>query len=1096
MMLIDQSIKNPVKVSVAVVLIVLFGLLSLGSIPIQLTPNVDKQVVTVTTRWEGASPEEIERDIIEEQEEKAKVITGLVKMTSECTQGTGTLTLEFELGTDKNDALREVSDKMREVPDYPENVDEPVIEAGDPNNRDYIAWVIFSTTDPNYDVRQLQDFAEDFIKPELKRVPGVSEVNVIGGWEREAQVRYDPLKLALRGLNAAELIAALQRENRSISAGQIAEGKSDIRLRLVNRYDSIEQVEDTIISPPNSPVVYLKDVAEVVQSYKKADRIVRSKGRVVLAVNAQREPGSNVMAVMEEFRKRVKWVDESLLPTAARRFNINGEFHFNQVYDQTIYIDQAINLVTTNLWIGGVLAVLVLLLFLRQLTATMIVALSIPVSVIGTFLAMVVMGRNLNVVSLAGMAFAVGMVVDNAIVVLENIDRHRLMGKSPGKAAFDATREVWGAVLASTLTTLCVFIPILTIQEEAGQLFRDLALAICAAVTLSLIVSITVIPTASAKLMKPEKEDKGTMGRAVDQLFGLRPIAGQMAAFISYMIGKLSRGVVMRPILIVTLTVLSLAGSYLMMPPASYLPSGNRNLVFAMLFPPPGYNLEQQQRIGLRIEETVSPFFDTTIEKTGVTPPPIDFVNQYTGETGKVEVPKLDNFFFVGAPNMMFMGAISSDDQRVDPVQKLLNKAAGKIEGVFGIAIQVPLFRTARRGSGTGIEIELSGPNLSELEPVAGELFGRYRERYGQVQPTPSNFSLPGPEVVVTANHVKAKDMGLDNQALGRIVQTLGEGAIIGDYVLEGDNIDLSVKAQGVQEKNDAKWMLDIPIATPSGEIVPLSTVANIKRRTAPEMILRIEEQRAITLQVTVADMPLETAMNEIQADLDAMRESGKIPPTVRTNLTGTAAKLKNVREALLGEWTGFNKASFGSLAQSRMFLALLVTYLLMAALFESWIYPLVILFSVPLATVGGFFGLALVRVFIDPAQQLDVLTMLGFVILTGIVVNNAILIVHQTLNILQGKADVDLPSPVSHHDAIAESVKSRVRPIFMSMLTSVGGMLPLVLFPGSGSELYRGLGSVVVGGLFVSTVFTLLLVPLLLSVLFDIKLKLGRSVV
>jgi len=1100
------AINKPVTVSVGVLLIVLFGLISLGQIPIQLTPNIEKTVVSITTRWEGASPQEIEREVVQEQEEKLKGIDGLTKMFSTSQLGEGVITLEFEQGMSKEAALREASDSLREVPDYPENVDEPIVEPTNPQDRDYIAWVILSTTDENYDVRKLFDFFDERVKPELERVQGVSEVNVIGGFEQEVHVLVDPTRMAQLSVSPSQLAAALRTQNVNASAGQLAEGKLDIRVRSIGRYDRVEDIENTLLSAPGDPVVRVKDVATVELGYKEPDRFVRNKGRTVMALNAQRDVGSNVMEVMARFKDRLQYVRDNLLPAEAKEIGLDGEIVMEQVYDQTIYIDQAIALVQQNLWVGGTLAIIVLLSFLRSVRSTVIIGIAIPVSVIGTFTAMTLMGRNLNVISLAGLAFAVGMVVDNAIVVLENIDRHRKLGQPAHIAAYKGAREVWGAVLASTLTTVAVFLPVLTVQEEAGQLFRDISLAIVASVTLSLIISITVIPSAASKLLKSKndehhEDEHARAAAAHEQAQKVSPITAAMRKLlrgVSTVIYWLTGSWIARLTIVAGLTAVSLIGAYLLMPPSSYLPPGNRNLVFALMFSPPGYNLQQQASIGYRIEETVRPFWEARgdPEKEAALPEARG-MNLVTGEPYTVKPPAMENFFFVAVPGTMFMGAISDDPQRVQPHAVLLNNIIQNLPAINGFAFQRPLFQTASRGSGDALELEIAGADLDKVNEIAGRLMQKYGQQFGfgAVRPSPTNFDLPGPEIRVLRDPVKdtvAGDLGLTQTDINTAVQMLGDGAIVGDYLLDGDTIDLKVLNPSARDNGDAAYLADAPIATPAGRVVPLSTVRDVQRTVSPQQIDRVEEQRAVTLSINLpSNFPLEQATQQIESDIQQLRDENVIPSSVSTNLAGSAAKLKEVKHALLGEWTGFNVESFYALITSRMFLALVVVFMLMAALFESWVYPLVIMFSVPLATVGGFLGLRLVHTFV-PSQQLDVLTMLGFVILIGIVVNNAILIVHQALNLMRGEAEVHIDGKIvtqlEPREAIAEAVRTRVRPIFMSMMTSVGGMLPLVLFPGSGSELYRGLGSVVVGGLLISTVFTLMLVPMLLSIVFDLR--------
>ena len=1091
------SVNQPVTVTVGVILTLMAGLLAIGRLPIQLTPNVEDTIIAVETFWEGASPQEIEQEIVDKQEEKLQGIANLKSMTSTSRQSQGTIRLEFQVGTSKDDALREVSDKLREVPDYPENADEPVIEASDPENRDYIAWIVLSSTDPDLDIRTLGDFAEDRIKPVLERIAGMSEVNVLGGREREVQIRFDPIKLAARGLTPAHLVDTIRQRNLNTSAGEVAQGKRDIRIRTLGQYDALDTIENTIIKYADGAPVFVRDVADVVQTYKEPMSFVRSRGKPVVAINAQREVGSNVMEVMAAFKIKLAEINAQggLLDNAADQFELNGELSLTQVYDQTIYIDDAIALVRNNIWIGGSLAILILVLFLRSVRTVGIITLAIPISIVGAIVGMVAMGRSINVISLAGMAFAVGMVVDNAIVVLENIFRHIEMGKKPAQAAYDGAREVWGAVLASTLTTIAVFVPIILIQEEAGLLFRDIALAICASVGFSMVVAFSVIPSASAIFLK----QNNTKNKKVKKQNRFSPMVllGKLPDVLSRAIYRMSGSVLVRLLVVVIFTSLSLVGSALLAPPADYLPQGNRNLVFGMLLPPPGYSLDKKSELGERIESTISPFYEA-----GLTPQdsparseavsnlqPVPTFNFMLGRPGEpVTPPVLENYFLVSFQGIIFHGAISDDPRRTTDIIPLFNHATRSetIPGVISFAFQVPLFQLGG-STGSAVKIDIQGPDQEAVIASANAVYGTLVQKYGPmtIQPDPPNFDIPGPELLIFPDEIQMANINMTASELGLAVQTSGDGSIIGDYRIGGESIDLKLISKDAVGQNNIAALGDVPIAAPNQLVVPLSSVARIQRVTSTDQINRVSRQRAVTLQFTPPEnLPLEQAIVEIEQLLAGFKTQGIIPPGIETQIAGSASKLQAVMKALLGD-----KTFTGTLGSS-LVIALIVVYLLMCVLFQSFLYPFVIMFSVPLATLGGFLALRLVYLWsvVDrymPIQNLDVLTMLGFIILIGVVVNNAILIVHQALNFMSGAGDA---TPLPARKAIAESVKSRVRPIFMGMLTSLGGMLPLVLMPGSGSELYRGLGSVVVGGLLVSTLFTLILVPLLMSLTCDLQ--------
>jgi HAE1 family hydrophobic/amphiphilic exporter-1 len=1091
--LIRFSIQNPVKVAVGVILVILFGMIALTAIPIQLTPDVERPVVTVRTVWAGRSPEEVEKSILVEQEEKLKTLQGLWKMTSTCDLGQAQITLEFNVGFPISRALQEVANRLDEVPSYPEDVDRPVIRASDTASDDAVAYCLLQAADPDYEVARFYDHADRYLKPVLERIPGVSEVGIFGGREHQVQVRFDPVAIAQRGISVLELRNALQLDNINESAGDLAHGRQDVRFRVLGQFDSLEPLRRTIVKYDVHGVpIRVEDIAEVALSLEKKVHFDQCKGRTSMTLFVKRETGANVLTIMEQVRRAI---DELNGPGGVLKSYKNDRYglQLRLVVDDTYYIHRAVGLVQENMVLGGSLAVLILLLFLRSTRPTLIVAVAIPISVIGTFVVMALTGRNLNVISLAGLSFAVGMVVDNAIVVLENIDRHLALGERPAEAAYRGTKEVWGAILSSTLTTVAVFAPVLTIQEESGQLFYDIALAICAAVTLSLVVSITVIPMAGAKFLRHHHETRGPLAAAASSLFGLAPLlAWGCSAFsrgIHLMTFPSLAGVWLRLVLIAVITVTAVGASWMLMLPASYLPDGNKNFTFGMMFNPPGYSLEQNTSVAERLEDAVRPYWEAKDSQEAQAIAPL-----VDAQTRKpiAKVPALDEYFFVVSRGRVFMMTTSKDPENVRPVKAILNRAMNQIPGSYGYASQRSIFGRNAGGSNS-IEVEVVGTDLTRLKSSAAQLQKKLMEEFSKfaVRSDPMTFNESGPERQIVIDQVRAKELGLNVQSLALAARALIDGAIVGDFSFEGDNIDL-VLIRDPQIGLTPDQLADVPLAIREDAdrqtVLPLGELVHFEEADASQSIRRVEQQRAVTFTVNPpAEMALEQAQVIIEELVAQLRYTGGMTPDVQVNLSGNADKLTQVRTALLGRWDGWNWASLKSVGLSRLFLALLITYLLMAALFESWLHPFVIMFSVPLAMVGGFLGLRLVR-HLDPTQQLDTLTMLGFVILIGVVVNNAILLVHQALNFMRGlgESEHDFCEPLPPREAIRESVKSRIRPIFMTTLTSVFGMLPLVLAPGAGSELYRGLGAVVVGGLVCSTLFTLVVVPLLFSVLID----------
>ncbi len=1039
---VELCLKRPVSVMVGVIMVLMFGILGLTSLPIQLTPDVSLPELTIRTNWPGATAYEIEREIIEPQEEVLKGLRYLTKMESESVNNQGRIILTFSLDAKLEDIMLRTSNKLNEVSKYPENIEKPIITASGANTSPVI-WTILKTLPENQrDINTYRSFFNDHISQRLERVPGVSELFDGGGTEDELQVIIDPYALAAQGLTLSRVIDRLRGENVNISGGDVSTEKRKYLVRTLGEYREPADVAKVILRSENDRVVTVGDVAEVKLGYKKIKAAIFHNGQKAIAVGIKKETGANVLEMTRRVRLEVDRLNDGILKK-------NG-LYLDWVYDQTPYIDSAIGLVKQNIWLGGALAIIVLLIFLRSLSATLVVAAAIPVSVIGTFLFLLLGHRNLNVISLAGMSFAVGMVVDNAIVVMENIDRHRKMGKDPFLAARDGCSEVWGAVLASTITTLAVFLPVIFIKEEAGQLFKDLAIAICGSIALSLVVSVTFIPTLSKllfSLRERQKRQQKSILKTDDWPLKTEPKAlrrdplktfgGFLAKSLSSLISWFTERWYRRLSVVTLLCGGALLAAWLLWPKMEYLPMGNRNLILSILIPPPGYSDSERAAVGTEIGRQLKPYMEKEI-----------------GDADRVKT-----YFYVGFNQMLFVGAKSADPKRVRSIIPPLQKIIASIPGMFGITLQRGLFEKGL-GKGRTIEVDISGPDLNHLATTGGALFGMILKKLPgtQIRPVPS-LELTSPEVTILPRRDRSAALGVDARELGLMVDVFLDGRKIDDFKAPGRNqIDLTLMSrEGTITTPDQ--IIDLPTVTRDGRQVPLSSLATFIETSGPTQINHLERQRNITLQVTPPEsVPLEEAMDILSKELlPQLEKMGLTGNGIEISLSGTADKLTQTRLAL----------------QKNFILALIITYLLMAALFESFFYPLIIMVSVPPAAAGGFIGLALVNRFIAP-QALDILTMLGFIILIGVVVNNAILIVHQTLNFKN--------AGLGAKEALKASVESRIRPIFMSSLTSVLGMLPLVLFSGAGSELYRGLGSVVLGGLALSTIFTIFMVPALLA--------------
>ncbi|MGB5866468.1 MAG: efflux RND transporter permease subunit [Arcobacteraceae bacterium] len=1016
--IIKFSIKNPVTIIVSVLIVVMFGFLSLDKLPYQLTPNVTKPEIKITTMWGGATPYEIEREVIEEQENVLKSLNNLLEYESSAKDNFGEITLTFKLGTNIQRALLDVSNKLNEVSSYPTNVDKPIITTASASP---IIWAMIQTTKDNpRHIDEYKTYFEDEIKSHIERVDGVADLMVIGGREKQMHIIIDTQKLASYSLTIDQLIKTLQSENVDVSAGTQDISRRSYRIRTVSKFTDINSIENILVYSDRQTRIKLKDVAHVEFGYEDAAGVSMYLGKDGIFFGVQPSGDANIVALTDDVEKVVNELNKTIL--AKEGLNIKW------IYDQRPYIVGAVDLVQQNIAIGGVLAVFVLILFLRSISPTAVVAVAIPISVIGTFIVLDMMGRSLNTISLAGISFAVGMLVDSAIVVLENIDRHRKLGKSIAEAAYVGTSEVWGALIASASTTMAVFLPIIFLQDEAGQLFKDIAIAVVASVAFSLFVSISVIPMLWKKFAgTPKKEinESTKMTRFGDKI---------VDSFMSVVVWSL-QSFKTKVTMIVTLAVLSFGTIYVLFPKLDYLPQGNKNLIFNILIPPPGLSYEQRYEMGEYLMKSMSKYVDKDVNGA----------------------PAISRLFYVSRGDFIIFGGTSAYEDRARELIPLFRPVINSMPGIFGVSLQSGVFESGI-GKGKVVNVDISGEKIEDIASVGGQLFMATQGavKGSQVRPVPS-IELLYPEVRIIPDRDALKAVNMSSNDLGVVVDVLMNGRKIGDFEQDGKKkIDLRIKADTEQIRTPQD-ILSAQIALPDGTLTQVSALATSLGTTGISEIRHLKGKRTITLQVTPpANMTIQETMEVLSGVIKDLEAKG-VTKNVTIGLSGTADKLSE---------------TIGMLAQNFV-LAIIIIYLLMSALFGNFIYPIVIMFTVPLATAGGFVGLKLTNIFLAP-QPLDVLTMLGFIILVGIVVNSAILIVHQSLNLIHKEG-------MEHKEAILEATKTRIKPIYMSALTSIFGMLPLVLVPGPGSEFYRGLGSVITGGLVLSTFLTIFVTPALL---------------
>ncbi len=1002
------SLRNPAALAVVVVMVLLLGAWSLSKLPVQLFPNIENPTITIQTVWRSAAPNEIESEIVEPIETVLQGIPGMQELSAWANAGNAWINLRFGLETDMQQAAIDVISRMNRLPALPADADPPIVMAGagQDNTPALTYYFVQLLPDNPNDPSDYAQFIDDVIRPAIQAVPGVASVRVSNGFDGDAelQIRFDPYRAAALGIQIPQLADRVGRTG-DVSGGFVDVGRRQYTLRFAGRYEP-EDLEQLVLDWRNGRPVRLGDVAEIEVGRGDSRTVVTQNGNRAFGLRIDRVNGANALATLN----RVKEVVEDLKagPLADKGLTMA------QSFDASVFIYRAINLVTTNLVMGICLAVGVLWWFLRRFRATLIVALAIPISLLATFIVLQLTGRTINVISLAGLAFATGMVLDAAIVVLENIIRHRERGDSAAHSAHEGTRQVWGALVASTATTVAIFVPVFLLEDIEGQLFGDLALTIAIAVVMSLLVAVTVLPVAARLWIRQD-------GLA-DQH---EPLWNGITLFV---MRRTSTGV-KRVSLIAALMILPVTLAWLLMPELDYLPPVKRNAVDSFFVFPPGITRDTIEREYAQvISERLQPYL-----------------------AGEKE-PAVLNHYLLTWPGGGGMAVRPRDIKQIKELERIVREdITSDLPDLTAYVEQVNLF--GEYGGGRDISLHLQSRDRAALTAVAEQAMGWINESLPDVavRPEPA-LQLAEPELRLAPNDRNLGEVGWSRGDLGRIVRAAGDGLYVGEYFDGNERLNVVLRANRWATPDE---LAGLPLYTPAGVTMPLAELARIERTVGPTQLRRVEARRTVTLRVVPPeDMSLEHAISVIRDEVEPrIREA--LPADGNLRYGGSA---DNLRKAIVTMSENFA-------------VALLVLFLLMSALFRSPLDSLLVTLATPLAMVGGVLALQVLNLL--TFQPLDLLTMIGFVILLGLVVNNAILLVHQTRCAERDGMD--------RAQAVEQALRSRLRPIFMSTLTSVFGMLPLLLVPGAGSVIYRGLAAVIVGGMCVSTLFTLLLLPALL---------------
>ncbi len=1029
------TIEKGIIVSVATCILMLFGLVAVFEVPIQMTPDVERRVIKVDTRWPGATPHEVESEIIIEQEQHLKRVQGLLRMTSNASMGSARINLEFSSTANVQDILLRVNNALSQVARYPENVDPPQLLSSSSSQEAFI-FIGLEAEDPNrYQRAELTTLIETHVKSAMERIPGVAEFVIFGGAKQQVHIEVDTAELAARGITITQLRDAIRARNNDFSGGDIHSGKRRYLVRTVGRFETLDDIRATIIEGKDGKFISVADIATVKLASEEANFHTYLEGEPAIYMGIERSAGANVIEILESVKSEIANVNRNKLIPLGLSIRIYS--------DDVRYVSDAIAVVQKNLLLGAMLACVVLFLFFRQLTPTLLGTIGIPICTLGAFLGLLLMGRTLNVISLAGVAFAIGMTLDNSIVVMENIFRHRSMKKDRFTAALDGVSEVWPAVLASTLTTIFVFSPIILIQEEVGQLYSDIAIAISTAIIMSMLVAVAVLPSITARV--PEingsrlKQNNG-------MTFSLQTLAVYFQRAVNAVVTRLLQSRMLSTSYVLLTLFIAASLIYFLTPDAEYLPEGEENKLFFFSMAPAGYNAIEVNKVGATYDKLLYPALTK---------------HQQTSESDQTSVPPIATYLRSANAKTAFAIIEPENTEDTEKVKALVTEEMRKHPGFIVFANRGSLF-SGNTGGSRSIKLDISGDDLPTLYEVAREVYASSQTAMPgvQIRPIPS-LSLGQPTLELVPNWERAEELGLSGPALGYTIWSMVDGAFLDEYFLDGKKIDIYLHSQ----KNTIEYPSDISnlsIFTPSGAVVPLNAVASLTHTVSSDSIRRVESERTVTLRIVPPKaIPLEKAVSIIQTDVvDIVNASGLLTGTTSIEIGGASDKLTRAMQAL----------------SNNILLAVALAYLLMVAIFSHWGFPLLILLNIPLGVSGGILGLWIINHIFGITAPFDMITMLGTIVLIGTVVNNPILLVEQTRRLLA--------EGLSPNDAILGGVNIRMRPIMMSMLTTIFGLSPVVFLAGAGTELYRGLGAIVLFGLLFSTFITLTFIPAALSMI------------
>ncbi|MFK4812281.1 efflux RND transporter permease subunit [Devosia sp. ZW T5_3] len=1012
MFLTRISVNHPVFATMVMVALMVFGIYSYQRLPIEQLPDVDLPVVAVVVSYPGASAESVENDIIKPIEDSVNTISGIDSLTSTARQNQALVVIMFDMEVNSVEALQEVRDKMSSIEaDLPQNADKPQILRFDPAAMPIVSLAIRSDT---LSPSELTDLADDVVVDRLRNVQGVGSVTLVGGVPTQIDVQVDPDRLDAFGVSMSDVMTAIAQNNRDLPAGSITEGSVARSIQIEGKIGNIDDFANIIVARTGGQPVRLGEVATINSGPGDDESLAFINGERALSIDILKVQGANTVGVAHAIHQTLERLEQSELPAGV---------HIDVVRDNSVEVEQSFHTVQNMIVEGAVLAVLIVFLFLNSWRSTVITGLTLPISIIGTMIVLYMLGFTLNMMTLMALSLSVGILIDDAIVVRENIMRHLHMGKGHFQAAVDGTNEIGLAVLASTLSIVAVFLPVAFMEGMIGRFFLQFGVTVSVAVLISLFVAFTLDPMMSSVWYDPASEPnakRGPIGRLVakfDEFFG----------WLSERYRSVLRWSLRHRIATLGTAVALFFSSFLLLPlvGVEFVPPSDNSEFTVEVETPQGSSLAYTGDKVRQIEALLRQMPE--VERTYAT------INAGQSASGENSASILVSMVPPGQRDRM-------PHEMTGPARDVLAQVPG-ITTVVGVA----------SGLGGGVtkpvQVTLYGDSFATLGRLADEFTGKLANINGLAD-IESSLEAAQPVVGIRVNQDLASEVGVSMQQIGAILQPMLSGEEVSEWTSPEEETYKLIVRLPPQERDQVEALYSLPIARTDTSVVRLGDVADVAMSTGPGEIQRRDLTRQITVDANISGVTIGDVMPAIQQAMDEM----ELPPGYRISMGGDAEQL------------GDTAASAGA----ALLLAVVFIYLVLASQFGSFLQPIAIMMSLPLSLVGVILGLLI------GGSTLNMMSMIGFIMLMGLVVKNAILLVDN--------ANHKVKDGLNLYDALVEAGVTRFRPIIMTTLAMVFGMLPLALSLHEGSGQNAPMAHAVIGGLISSTLLTLVVVPVILT--------------